>query len=149
MQILHCWSNAPTITYFFEGQRIPSPFLIASQLTNYPKMWFNLFPSNSSTAHLNFLLCFSFLSYDKDRVTLTTKLPFSHCQIRKLIIKQRLCLCVSLVVCGIASCCCHKELRRLHTGRAIGLFLTCNQRNNRENLWFSYQFLTKLTFNYG
>lgn len=39
--------------HIFRGQKIPPPLLIASQLTNYPKMWLNLYPSNSSTAHSN------------------------------------------------------------------------------------------------
>ena len=100
MQILHFWSNAVTITYF-KGQRIPSPFLIASQLRNYPKETrFNLFPSNSSVAHLNvfFFQCFFLLCYDKDQVTLTTKLQFLTFSNQELH-NKKLFLCVCVCVC--------------------------------------------------
>lgn len=127
MQIMHCWSNALTITYFLEGQRIASPFLIASQLTNYPK---NVVQSVSKqqrhcTFGSIFLLFFVFINYNEDRVTMATKLPFCHCQIRKFIIKPMLCLHVSEIVC---------DLRKLTSACQFDDSDTCNQQRNGGNL---------------
>lgn len=111
MQIMHLWSKALTITYFLEGQRICSPFLIASQLTNYPK---NVVQSVSKqqqhcTFRSLYSLLFVFINYNEDRVTMATKTPFLSPSIKKFTIKQRLCLhrfqmCPQKTACQFDTC---------------------------------------------
>lgn len=115
--------------YIF-SQRSKNPFtfsdcLPASQLPK--KMWFNLFPSNSSTAHLDlsfffllfFLFIFIFTGHGEEGVAMT--IPFCHCQGRTFTIKQRLCFHHAWE-CAWSQ----KNLRlhtRLTTGRAVCSFL--------------------------
>lgn len=120
MQITHYWSNAPTITYFLEGQRSPSPFLIASQLTNYPKN--EVQPVSKQQQH--FTLGYFFITiFREDGVPMYAK----HTN-QKNIIEQWLYLHVFEIAC---------DLRRLTSAykfdnRACGD--TCNQSRNRGNL---------------
>lgn len=159
-RIMNCRSNALTITCFLKGQRIPSPFLIASQLTNYPPknvIHSFLFLSNSSAAHLNsfsyYASSFFFLSYNKEQVTSAMKTPFlPNRQIRKFITEQRSCLSLPVIVCGCAvlASCMNIKLwinSLLHTNLNTGSAVCNLQAANTWNLQYSYTFVSQMTSN--